>query len=225
VRPIRTRSCLALGTLLILGGAGLALDRGLAGPPAGAAAFRSVPVVNLGPLPSERLSQATSGGHQGDATGGGDASGQPGSLPAGSTLRLSRLAVNAAISRVAVVAGVMQVPSDPRVVGWWTDSAAPSESQGSVVIVGHVNYSGVAGALGSLPQARIGDEVGIDGPGLTARYRVTAVRTYPKSGGIPAAAFSQQAGYGRLVLITCGGPFDPETGNYEDNIVAYATRS
>jgi hypothetical protein len=25
------------------------------------------------------------------------------------------------------------------------------------------------------------------------------------------------------VMITCGGPFDPATGNYEDNIVAYAT--
>jgi hypothetical protein len=27
---------------------------------------------------------------------------------------------------------------------------------------------------------------------------------------------------GRLVLVTCGGPFDASTGNYLDNIVAFA---
>jgi hypothetical protein len=37
----------------------------------------------------------------------------------------------------------------------------------------------------------------------------------------PAEAFDR-IGRARLVLITCGGPFDPSTGNYRDNIVAYA---
>ena len=58
-------------------------------------------------------------------------------------------------------------------------------------------------------------------PGRTERYRIVAVRTYPKSSGLPAAAF-RTAGPAQLVLITCGGPFDSSTGNYRDNIVAYA---
>ena len=37
----------------------------------------------------------------------------------------------------------------------------------------------------------------------------------------PTEVFSR-TGRARLVLITCGGSFDSATGNYEDNIVAYA---
>jgi hypothetical protein len=48
------------------------------------------------------------------------------------------------------------------------------------------------------------------------------VRTYPKETGLPASAFARD-GAPRLVLITCGGPFDAATGNYEDNVVVYAT--
>jgi hypothetical protein len=44
---------------------------------------------------------------------------------------------------------------------------------------------------------------------------------YAKPASIPADAFSR-TGPPRLVLITCGGPFDPRTGNNEDNIVGHA---
>jgi hypothetical protein len=204
------RASLALGALLVIGGGALAVDRGLAGRPAGADSFRAVPVVDLGPAPASGAAPETR------PSGAG--------LPTGSTLTLSRLGVHAAITAVAVVQGVMQVPADPRVVGWWSGGGAPTQPRGSVVVVGHVNYAGVPGALGRLPDTRLGDDVSIVGPGLDARYRVTAVRTYPKSSGIPAAAFGPGPGDGRLVLITCGGPFDSATGNYEDNIVAYAAR-
>ena len=58
-------------------------------------------------------------------------------------------------------------------------------------------------------------------PHSSVRYRVAAVRTYPKQTGIPPDVFTR-AGSPRLVLITCGGPFDSATGNYEDNVVLYA---
>jgi hypothetical protein len=45
---------------------------------------------------------------------------------------------------------------------------------------------------------------------------------YPKATGLPPAIFARD-GPQQLVLITCGGPFDPSTGNYEDNIAAFAT--
>jgi hypothetical protein len=55
--------------------------------------------------------------------------------------------------------------------------------------------------------------VTIHEPAATYRYVIHAVRTYPKSTGIPAEAFDR-VGRARLVLITCGRPFDPLTGNY-----------
>jgi sortase (surface protein transpeptidase) len=125
---------------------------------------------------------------------------------------------------VQAVNGIMQVPLNPRVVGWWSGGAAPGDQQGATVIVGHINYAGVDGAFAVLPQTRPGDTVTLSTQGAVAygyRYRVVAVRSYRKTSGIPAIAFST-SGPPRLVLITCGGLFDSSTGNYEDNIVTYA---
>ncbi len=143
-------------------------------------------------------------------------------VPSGSWLRLRRLHVDAPIVAVRAVDGVMQIPRDPRTVGWWRGGAGPGDDTGSVVVVGHINFAGTTGALAMLPDARPGDAVVLDEPDGNRTYRVDGVRTYPKTSGIPAAAFST-AGAPRLVLITCGGPFDGRTGNYADNIVVYAS--
>jgi hypothetical protein len=52
-------------------------------------------------------------------------------------------------------------------------------------------------------------------------FRITGVRTYEKS-SLPYKKIFDQHAPGRLAIVTCGGPFDASTGNYEDNIVAYA---
>ncbi|MGI8665827.1 MAG: class F sortase [Jatrophihabitans sp.] len=142
-------------------------------------------------------------------------------LPTGSRLRLSRLGIDSSIVAVSLHATVLGVPRDPQVLGWWAQGASPGSGPGSVVITGHVDYAGVRGALAALPEARPGEPITLVEPARVVRYQVTAVRTYPKSVGIPASAFAR-SGPERLVLITCGGPFDPSTGNYLDNIVAYA---
>ncbi|MFN2563286.1 MAG: class F sortase [Jatrophihabitans sp.] len=183
----------------------LAVDRRTASP--------AVPVVNRGTLASSppqagrRAPAARTVAHA--ATPDADAK-----------LVLDRLGVDARIVPVSAPHSVMQIPSDPQVVGWWRDGATPGSGRGHVVIVGHINFYGRAGALAELPDVRPGDPVVVS-DARTVRYRVTAVRTYPKTSGIPAAAFSPD-GPEELVLITCGGPFNAHTGNYEDNIVAYA---
>jgi len=53
-------------------------------------------------------------------------------------------------------------------------------------------------------------------------FRVTTVRSYPK------AKFPTNAVYGptpdaQLRLVTCGGTFDPATGHYLSNTIAYAS--
>ncbi|MCW2523742.1 MAG: peptidase sortase [Frankiales bacterium] len=223
------RGFLIVGAVLLAAALAMVAVGDLGGA-SGTAAFRSVPVVNLGADPAGSLPAGSAPAGLGAvaAAPGSAAAGRataPKTLPAGATLRLDRLGLHAALTTVDAVDGVMQVPADPRMLGWWADGAALGARQGTIVVVGHVNYAGVSGALAELPDARLGDVIDVAEAGTELRYRVTAVRTYPKSSGIPAGTFSQTAGGGRLVLITCGGPFDPATGSYEDNIVAYADRS
>jgi hypothetical protein len=46
------------------------------------------------------------------------------------------------------------------------------------------------------------------------------VRTYLKS-ALPTSVYSR-TGAPRLVLVTCGGPFDPISRHYRDNVVLTA---
>jgi peptidoglycan hydrolase-like amidase len=60
--------------------------------------------------------------------------------------------------------------------------------------------------------------------GQDYRYRVVALRAYAKANLPVTAVFGQQVA-ARLVIVSCGGPFDASTGHYLDNIVAYAVPS
>ena len=201
--------CLLVGLALIGVAIGLQLSRN------SSSHGHAVPLVNIGSVPSTLSTGSTPTSTPASA----DNAGTP--PPPGSHLLLDRLGVDAPITEVAVHAGVTDVPLNPRAVGWWSGGAAPGADRGNVVIVGHFNYAGTAGALGVLPRARPGDVVELHDDGRTLRYRMVAVHSYPKASGLPAAVFST-TGPAQLVLITCGGPFDSGTGNYEDNIVGYA---
>lgn len=195
-------ACLVVGLVLIAVAATLLATRH---DPARA---KAIPLVNVGRVP-------TAGQPPRKVT----ESGQP--IPSGSRLRLDRLGVDAPITDVGLDGRVMQVPRDPHVVGWWTAGAKPGSDHGSIVIVGHINYAGVDGALGVLPRAHPNDIVTLQEGRTTLRYRIVAVHSYPKTTGLPADLFST-TGPARLVLITCGGDFDSSSGNYVDNIVGYA---
>jgi hypothetical protein len=188
----------------------LAAAQGGAGSVASGSA---IPLVSRGALPS---TAPTSAAMPGRRQGGGMR------VSAGTTLEMPRLGVRAPIEPVSVSAGRMDVPADPRQVGWWSGGSRPGAAAGHAVLVGHVNYAGVPGALGVLPNAHPGDAIDVSSPGQpSARFRVVALRSYAKSTGLPGELFGSD-GPPELVLITCGGPFDPSTGNYEDNIVAIA---
>ncbi len=121
--------------------------------------------------------------------------------------------------------GTVQVPPLDRVdvPGWDTLSPAPGAT-GPAVIVGHVDSAeqgeGVFFDLGAL---RPGDTVDIArADGTVAVFGVTEVRRFAK------AEFPTLRVYGNtedpeLRLITCGGAFDAQSRNYEDNIVVFAS--
>jgi sortase (surface protein transpeptidase) len=79
------------------------------------------------------------------------------------------------------------------------------------------------GALFALHDARRGDRIQVTARnGRVFGYRVTSVQTVPKE-QLPTGIYSR-AGRHRLVLVTCGGPFQPAQGHYRDNVVVTALR-
>ena len=57
--------------------------------------------------------------------------------------------------------------------------------------------------------------------GSTRTYQVVEQAMYPKT-ALPVDRVWATSGPETLVLITCGGDFNPEIRRYRDNIVVYA---
>lgn len=119
--------------------------------------------------------------------------------------------------------GLMELPADPGIGGWYRYGPAPTTDLGSTVIAAHVDsleYGlGPFAALKSLPQ---GTRVIVGtADGASHEYVITSVASLPKT-QLPVAELFDRSGPERLVLITCGGQFNYETLSYSDNIVAIA---
>lgn len=137
-------------------------------------------------------------------------------------VRIPTLDVAATVVRETVSpAGVLGVPDDARTLGWWSGGARPGATRGTAVIDGHINWSGVDGALAHVTALRPGDPIIIQGVHDRAHFTVTGVRTYEKFELPWRRIFSQHAA-GRIAFITCGGAYDAASGHYQDNIVVYA---
>jgi sortase (surface protein transpeptidase) len=91
-----------------------------------------------------------------------------------------------------------------------------------MVIAGHVDTAEGPGALFRLGELEPGEMVTVTGSdGAERDFTVVARETYRKS-DIPLERYFTRDGVFRLTLITCGGPFDRDTGHYRDNVVVTA---
>lgn len=91
------------------------------------------------------------------------------------------------------------------------------------MVLGHVNATGGGpGVFADLPVLTPGDEIRVQrADGTQAQFRVTHAERYAKD------AFPTMRVYGttaapQLRLITCDR-YDPATGTFDENLVAYAT--
>lgn len=105
-------------------------------------------------------------------------------------------------------------------VGWYRFGPSPG-AEGSSVLAAHIAYDGIDGVFRSLADADPGDEVvvGFDN-GSTERFRIVSVTDYLKE-DLPDSLFSRE-GDPQLVLITCGGGFNPDLREYNSNTVVVA---
>jgi hypothetical protein len=118
--------------------------------------------------------------------------------------------------------GQMRLPEDPRVLGWYRYGPAPGAGAGSAVLAGHVDSReygvGPLARLGGIrPGARI--EVVLE-TGRRAAYRVDSIQRFDRQ-ALPEAVFGR-TGPERLRLVTCTGPYLPDAGGYQQNLVVTA---
>ena len=118
--------------------------------------------------------------------------------------------------------GQMALPDDVARVGWYRFGPSPGEP-GNAVLGGHVDDAEQGpGALFALRTTAPGDEVAVtDAAGRVTRWRVVS-RDLPPKQALPVDTIFTRGGPPRLVLVTCGGPFDPVARSYRDNVVVVA---
>jgi sortase (surface protein transpeptidase) len=141
------------------------------------------------------------------------------------SLKIPKIGVDTAIISVGKNAdGTLKTPAgrDYDKAAWY-DSSPPPGQYGASVIEGHVDSAKTGPSvffnLGSLLP---GDSVFVTlANGQAARFMVTAVKEFPKD-NFPTQDVYGAADYPALRLITCGGDFNTETGDYDSNVVVFA---
>jgi LPXTG-site transpeptidase (sortase) family protein len=119
------------------------------------------------------------------------------------SLSVPSLGVSARVLSIRARGGSLIPPSNPRLVGWWSDGARPGATKGSAIITGHTVHTG-GGAFDDLDRMGAGDGVSVTTRHGTIKYVVTSVTIYRKKTLAKQAQklFSQDVP-GRLVLVTC----------------------
>jgi len=123
--------------------------------------------------------------------------------------------------------GSMEVPQAPNFdkAAWYRYSPAPGQ-YGASIIIGHVDSYASQGAsvFFNLAKLKPGDSVAVHrADNTTAVFTVRAIREYHKH-ELPAdIIYAPVTDSAELRLITCSGPFDKASGNYENNTVVFAT--
>lgn len=130
--------------------------------------------------------------------------------------------------------GALDVPSSVHVIGWWDgawrspnglvrERVARPGQPGVALLAGHIDSAAQGhGALYRLQEIKPGAGVTVYGEGgAVTKWKVTRLQVVNKS-ALPAGLFVD-TGPPRLAVVSCGGPFDPSTGHYVDNVIAWAT--
>jgi hypothetical protein len=118
----------------------------------------------------------------------------------------------------------IEVPRQPSSAGWWAGGPRPGQV-GPAVILGHVDSKTGPAVFFRLGELGAGAEVLVERTdGTTARFLVTRLARYQKS-EFPSELVYYPTLEPELRLVTCGGPFDPSTGHYRDNLVVFAAQA
>jgi len=116
--------------------------------------------------------------------------------------------------------GNFDVPARSQ-IGWYRFGPEPG-ADGSSVLAAHITLNGADGAFRYLAEFEAGDVVSVEfDDGSEKDFEVQALAQYDKD-VLPLDRIFDRTGPPRLVLITCGGVFNPQVDSFEDNLIVYA---
>ena len=143
-------------------------------------------------------------------------------------MKIPKAQVDAQVEPQPIENGVMKDPSGPFVVAWYEDTGKLGQET-NVVFSGHLDYYNVGEAvfyhLGALNDGDLIEVIGEDGE--TFAYAVEWARQYTID-ELDASAIQEIVGRTKeesITLITCGGAFDYNLGQYLQRYVVRAKRS
>ncbi|MBA2759343.1 MAG: sortase [Chloroflexia bacterium] len=141
------------------------------------------------------------------------------------SIQVPDASVDAEVELNQIVDGVMLDPSGPYVVSWYEETGMLGELD-NVVMSGHVDYWEVGPAV-FYTVAQLGENAQIQvagDDGSTYTYAVEWVQDYDVAELTPEAIrdIVGPTDYRALTLITCGGAFDPESGQYLSRTIVRA---
>ena len=116
--------------------------------------------------------------------------------------------------------GELEVPGATE-IGWYRYGAAPGRP-GATVLAAHVTWNGDYGPFLNLGDLAPGDRVSVGLEDGTERTYEVIERTMYDKDELPRERIWRTTGDETLVLITCGGDFNPDIRRYRQNIVVYA---
>ena len=116
--------------------------------------------------------------------------------------------------------GALEVPGASE-IGWYRYGAAPGY-EGATVLAAHVSWNGEIGVFHRLGDLEPGALVEVTLEDGSQRIYEVVERTMYDKDELPRERIWRNTGDETLVLITCGGSFNPEISRYRQNIVVYA---
>jgi hypothetical protein len=145
----------------------------------------------------------------------------PAAQPEPERIAIPALGVDQGLVELAVIGTKLQVPDSYDDVGWWNGGPAPGEP-GAAVVVGHVDSLTGPAVFYGLSDLQRGDRISMwekDGPRSTFEVKQTIF--YDRD-DFPSHRVYRSHGRPSLHLLTCGGAFDEESGQYTGNVVVFA---
>jgi hypothetical protein len=116
--------------------------------------------------------------------------------------------------------GELDVPGADE-VGWYELGQTPDQP-GATVLAAHVSWKGDLGVFNRLGDLEPGSEIFVTLSDGTQRKYIAWERTMYYKTELPYERIWTREGPEVMVLITCGGEFNPEIRRFKQNIVVYA---
>ena len=120
-------------------------------------------------------------------------------------------------------AGVLDVPDDVDVAGWWRGGSRIGDPFGSILVAAHVDSDSEGlGPFAELLTVREGARIRLEAHGVRQDFEVRSRRLVPQGSLVDDAWIYDAAGDLRLTLVTCAPPYDSSRGGYQNLAVVTA---